>query len=428
MNYLLKNGQFLIGDDLQQRDLLVVNGKIQELAPKLAAPAATKVIDLQGNFVSPGLVDLHVHLRDPGQTYKETIKTGSAAAAHGGFTFIGAMPNVTPVPDNVQQVQQMIARNHTEGSVHIGQYATITKQRTAGQLVDFAALKAAGAFAFSNDGSGVQNVDTMYQAMRAAAKVALPLAAHVEDDSLLHGGVMNAGTKAQSLGLPGITNVVETAQLARDLVLAQATGVHYHVCHVSTAESVQMIRSAKQAGVNVTCEVTPHHLLLSDRDIPGDQGNYKMNPPLRSERDRQALIGGLLDGTIDCIATDHAPHGTAEKQQSMRQAPFGIVGSETAFSLLYTNFVKTRIFTLKQLIGWLSLQPASIFNLSTCGQLKVGQVADLAVFALKQHEQITAASLVSKGKNTPFIDQQVYGVTVITMVAGQIVYQRGDLK
>ncbi|MFR0553812.1 dihydroorotase [Loigolactobacillus coryniformis subsp. coryniformis] len=427
MDYLLKNGRLLINDHLQICDVLITDGKIAALGNDLTAAAAT-TLDLQGNFVSPGLVDLHVHLRDPGQTYKETIRTGSLAAAHGGFTFIGAMPNVTPVPDNVQQVQTMVQRNRAEGVVHIGQYATITTERTGRQLVDFPALKAAGAFAFSNDGSGIQNTATMEQAMRSVAEVGLPLAAHVEDDSLIHGGVMNAGTRAEQLGLPGISNTVETAQLARDLALAQATGVHYHVCHVSTAESVQLIRDAKEAGVNVTCEVTPHHLLLSDQDIPADDGNYKMNPPLRSEHDRQALIVGLLDGTIDCIATDHAPHSDAEKQQSMRQAPFGIIGSEMAFSLLYTNFVKTRIFTLKQLINWLSQKPSQIFQLATSGQLSVGQPADIAVFDLDHPYQITAASLLSKGHNTPFIDTQVCGETVYTFVAGQIAYQRGGTK
>lgn len=427
MDYLLKNGRLLINDHLQICDVLIIDGKIAALGNDLTAAAAT-TLDLQGNFVSPGLVDLHVHLRDPGQTYKETIRTGSLAAAHGGFTFIGAMPNVTPVPDNVQQVQTMVQRNRAEGMIHIGQYATITTERTGGQLVDFPALKAAGAFAFSNDGSGIQNTAIMEQAMRAVAEVGLPLAAHVEDDSLIHGGVMNAGTRAEQLGLPGISNTVETAQLARDLALAQATGVHYHVCHVSTAESVQLIRDAKQAGVNVTCEVTPHHLLLSDQDIPADDGNYKMNPPLRSEHDRQALIVGLLDGTIDCIATDHAPHSDTEKQQSMRQAPFGIIGSEVAFSLLYTNFVKTRIFTLKQLISWLSQKPAQIFQLATSGRLNVGQPADIAVFDLDHPYQIAAASLLSKGHNTPFIDTQVCGETVYTFVAGQIAYQRGGIK
>ncbi|MFC6169108.1 dihydroorotase [Loigolactobacillus jiayinensis] len=427
MNYLLKNGQLLIADSLQPRDILIQAGQITAIGTDLTADNAT-TIDLAQHFVSPGLVDLHVHLRDPGQTYKETIETGSMAAAHGGFTFIGAMPNLTPVPDNAEQMATMVQRNRTEGAVRIGQYATLTQQRAAGKLVDFAALKAAGAFAFSNDGSGVQDTDTMYLAMQAAQAVDMPLAAHVEDDSLRHGGVMNAGPKATQLDLPGISNEVETAQLARDLVLAQATGVHYHVCHVSTAASVQMIRLAKLAGINVSCEVTPHHLLLSDRDITADDGNYKMNPPLRSEHDRQALIAGLLDGTIDCIATDHAPHSMAEKQQSMRQAPFGIVGSETAFSLLYTNFVKTRIFTLNQLVNWLSTRPAQLFQLPNSGQLKVGQPADLAVFDLEQRTTITAASLISKGKNTPFIGANVYGATVATFVAGQLVYQRGGTK
>ncbi|KRN28774.1 dihydroorotase [Lactobacillus selangorensis] len=428
MTYLLKNGHILGQHGLQPQDILIDGQTITAMAAHLDTPADATVLDLEGGFISPGLVDVHVHFRDPGQTDKETIRTGSAAAAHGGFTFVGAMPNITPTTDTPAAMTAQIKRNQTAGKVRIGQYAPITMGRTGDKLVDFAALQKAGAFAFSNDGSGIQSAETMYLAMQGIEKTGLPLAAHVEDVSLFNHGVINAGPRAQELNLPGIDKTAETAQLARDLVLAQATGVHYHVCHVSTAESLQMIRMAKMAGVNVTCEAAPHHLLLSDQDIPDtDNSNFKMNPPLRSESDRQALVVGLLDGTVDCIATDHAPHTQAEKDQGILKAPFGIVGSENAFSLLYTRFVRTKLFTLGQLIAWMSARPAKLFNVPA-PQLKVGHTADLAVFDLAHQQTITAEQLVSKGKNTPFLGTKVYGGTLATFVGGQPVYQRGELQ
>ncbi|WP_125981558.1 dihydroorotase [Loigolactobacillus iwatensis] len=421
---ILKNGQVWLDGHLQTCDLLLENTKIKAIGQNLTSPAA-KIIDVSNQLVAPGLVDLHVHLRDPGQTTKETIRTGSLAAAHGGFTTIGAMPNVTPVPDTAAQIATLVARNANEGVVHIKQYAPITKQRQAGALTDFAAMKAAGAFAVSNDGSGVQDAGSMYQALKAAQVNGLPLAAHVEEDKLLFGGVMNAGASAKRLGLPGIINAAETSQLARDLELAQQTGAHYHMCHVSTAESVRLIRQAKAAGIKVTCEVTPHHLLLSDDMIKGDDANFKMNPPLRSEQDRQALVAGLLDGTIDCIATDHAPHTAVEKQQGFLKSPFGIVGSETAFSLLYTHFVKENIFSLNQLLNWLSAKPAQIFGLKNTGYLGLGTVADIAVFDLNTATTIAPDTFLSKGHNSPFIGQSIFGTTTLTLVAGKVAYQKG---
>lgn len=428
---LIKNAQINSGGNaLQPQELLIQAGKITAMATEIPIPAnfSGQIFDAGHHLVSPGLVDLHVHLRDPGQTYKETITTGSQAAARGGFTYIGAMPNLTPAPDTPAQLAVMNQRNQTEAVVHIGQYATLTTDRRGDQLVDFAGLAATGVLAFSNDGSGIQTADTMYRAMLAAKAVDKPVAAHVEDDSLRHGGVLNAGAKAQELGLPGLLEVVQTAQLARDLVLAQATGVHYHVCHVATAAELTLIRQAKAAGVQVTCEVSPHHLLLADQDIPGDDANYKMNPPLRTESDRQAMVAGLLDGTIDCIATDHAPHSQAEKDQGFRQAPFGIVGSETAFALLYTKFVQTGVFTLAQLLNWLSQRPAALFQLNQVGRLAVGGPADLALFDLDQVTPITAQTFASKGQNSPFIGWPVAGHTVATMVAGQFVYQRQEVQ
>ncbi|MTV82047.1 dihydroorotase [Secundilactobacillus folii] len=414
---LIKNGQCLIDGRLQVRDILIENDQIKMIGEHLNEPA-DQIINAQGLFVSPGLVDVHVHLREPGQTDKETVKTGSLAAAHGGYTTIAAMPNVLPTPDTPARMRDMLALNKRDGAVHILQYATITTDRGGDEIVDMAALKDAGAFAFSNDGNGVQTAGTMYQAMKQAAQLNMAVVAHAEDDSLTYGGVMHEGAVSQQLGLPGIPSVSETAQVARDVALAAATGVHYHVCHVSSAATVQVIRAAKAAGVNVTCEVSPHHLLLSDQNIITDNAMLKMNPPLGSETDRQALISGLLDGTIDMIATDHAPHTDAEKAQSMLKAPFGITGSETAFEMLYTRFVADGKFSLAQLINWMAVKPAQIFNVEA-GSLRVNNTADLALFDLTTPHTISRDEFLSKGHNSPFIGEQVMGQTVRTIVDGQ---------
>ncbi|CAM3141377.1 dihydroorotase [Lactiplantibacillus plajomi] len=430
MATLITNAQVWQQTQLVKTNLLIEQGKIKAIDPQLTAATtrADQVIDAANHFVSPGLVDVHVHLREPGQTAKETIATGTAAAAHGGFTTVGAMPNVDPVPDTPERVAAMVAANRTKAKVHVAQYASITTGRAGDQLIDFAAVKQAGAFAVSNDGSGVQTANTMYQAMVGAAKAGLPLAAHVEDDSLYQGGVMNAGPVAEQLGLPGINNVSEAAQVARDVMLAEASGVHYHVCHVSTAESVRVVRDAKRAGINVTCEVSPHHLLLTDEDITMDNPMLKMNPPLRSPRDRAALIAGLLDGTIDFIATDHAPHTDAEKAGSMRTAAFGITGIETAFATMYTALVKTRLISLGQLINLMSTKPAELFGLTAAGHLAVGEAADLAIIDLDHQYQIQAADMLSKGHNSPFIGWSVYGDVLMTLVDGQVAYRKDQAK
>ena len=273
------------------------------------------------------------------------------------------MPNVDPVPDDVETFKKQVELNQKSSLVHLYQYAAITKDLTSDEVVDMEGLKEAGAFAFSNDGKGIQQAGTMYDAMKLAAKVGLPICEHVQDDSLYHKGVMNAGKRAEELGLPGILGVSESAQVARDLILAQETGVHYHVCHVSTKESVELVRLAKEYGINVTAEAAPHHLLLNEEDINGNNGYYKMNPPLRSVEDQAALIDGLLDGTIDLIATDHAPHSLEEKAGDMRKAAFGIIGNETAFACLYTKFVKSGAMDLELLLDLMSYQPAKLFGL-----------------------------------------------------------------
>ncbi|KRM97480.1 dihydroorotase [Liquorilactobacillus aquaticus DSM 21051] len=428
MRILLENGLVYQAGRLQKVDILISEGKIIALGKNLSQLGidVQKKFDLTGKLVAPGLVDVHVHYREPGFTYKETIKTGSQAAAHGGFTTVCAMPNLDPVPDNVARLQDVQKRNAKDGAVHIKQYASITQKRQGEKLTDFEALKHAGAFAFSDDGSGIQEAGTMYLAMKKAAEYDMPLVEHIEDNSLLFGGVMNAGRRAKELNLPGMLGLSESSQLARDLILAQQTGVHYHACHLSTKESVELVRWAKSKKINVTCEVAPHHLLLADADIPCDDSFYKMNPPLRSKEDQKALIDGLLDGTIDMIATDHAPHSEDEKKGSMCHAAFGITGSETAFALLYTHFVKKGIFKLEQLLEWMSAVPAQKFRLENAGALLPGKNADIAVFNLKDEFELKNEDYLSKGTNTPFTGTKAYGETEMTFVDGEIVYQKED--
>ncbi len=421
MKTAIKNGQVLYKGKVSKRDILIEDNLIVEIGKNLSKKA-DEVIDATGLFVAPGLVDVHVHYREPGQTDKETIKTGSKAAAHGGFTTVCAMPNVTPAPDTVAHFNDIQKINKKDGVVHIKQYATITSGRTDGKLVNFKALKKAGAFAFSNDGSGIQGSNTMYEAMQQAAELDMAIVEHVQDDALTYGGVLGEDA-AKKLNIKAMPWVSETAQAARDIILAQATGVHYHICHVSSRHTLAIVKAAKKAGIHVTCEVSPHHLILSGDDINEDNSMLKMNPPLRSEKDRQALVKGLLNGTIDMIATDHAPHTDKEKDQSIKTAPFGITGSETAFSMLYTKFVKTGIFTLPQLIKWMSKNPAKKFDMKKVGKIKVGWPADLAIFDLKNQSTIEKKDFASKGNNSPFIGQKVYGKTMYTLVDGKVVYQ-----
>ena len=420
---LIKQAHLLVHDnELKLQDVLISEGKIAEIADEITTPA-TRIIDAQGALLTPGLVDVHVHFREPGFAYKETVATGSQAAARGGFTTVLAMPNLDPVPATPAAFTQIKANNEANGRVHIYQYAAISEGLTSADVSDMEALAADGAIAFTNDGKGVQTAATMLTAMQAAAKVKRPLVAHVEDESLVNGGVMNLGKRSKELGLPGIDPLSESSQLARDLVIAKATGVHYHVAHISTKESVDLVRFAKSQGVQVTAEVSPHHLLLDETDITGDNAYFKMNPPLRTPTDRQAVIAGLLDGTIDMVATDHAPHSLAEKQRSFIGAAFGITGIETSFQLMYTHFVKSGIATLEQLLQWMVVQPRVAFNLPGQSELTVGASADLALFDIAHAHTITADEFLSKGVNTPFIGATVYGQTVLTLVNGQVAYE-----
>ncbi|MED3564201.1 dihydroorotase [Bacillus xiapuensis] len=424
MKLLIQNASYTAfnGEKIES-DILIENGVITKIEEKIEANADRK-IDASGLLVSPGFIDLHVHLREPGGEKKETIATGTLAAAKGGFTTVAAMPNTRPVPDSKQQMEWLQGRIKETGKVRVLPYASITTRQLGQELTDFAALKEAGAFAFTDDGVGVQSADMMLQAMQKAAAVNMAIVAHCEENTLIHKGSVHEGTFSKNNGLNGIPSVCESVQIARDVLLAEAAGCHYHVCHISTKESVRVVRDAKRAGIRVTAEVTPHHLILSQDDIPGLDANYKMNPPLRDAVDREALIEGILDGTIDFIATDHAPHTKEEKAEGMVAAPFGIVGLETAFPLLYTNFVLKNIITLEQLIEFLTKKPAEAFGLPY-GKIEVGTPADLVLLNLEEERVINPEEFLSKGKNTPFGGWTCKGWPVMTIAEGNIVWEKG---
>lgn len=419
---LLKNGrQINESNELVAVDLLVKDGIIIEMTECIENTEA-QVYDLAGKLVSPGLIDVHVHLREPGYERKETIETGTKAAARGGYTTIAAMANTIPVPDSMESVTYIEGLLQQSAQVRVFPYAAITLGERGAEIVDVEALSETSILGFSDDGRGIQEAGVMYQAMQRAKAVNKPIVAHCEDDSLLFGGYLHDGEYAKANGHRGILSVSESAQIARDIMLAQATGVHYHICHISTKESVELVRFAKAQGINVTAEVSPHHLILCDTDIVNDDPNFKMNPPLRADADRIACVQGLLDGTIDVIATDHAPHHEDEKAWGIETAPFGIVGLETAFPLMYTTFVKTGKMTLKQLIDCMSTKPATIFNLPY-GKLEVGAVADITIIDLDKEMEIDSTQFLSKGKNTPFNGYRVAGWPVMTLVGGKVVYK-----
>ncbi|MGG1228962.1 dihydroorotase [Bacillus halotolerans] len=426
MSYLIKNGWILNENGEKTEQDIRVTGEVISEIGKLDAADGETVIDAKGLLVSPGFVDLHVHFREPGGEKKETIETGAKAAARGGYTTVAAMPNTRPVPDTKEQMEWVQSRIKETSCVRVLPYASITIRQIGDEMTNFEALKEAGAFAFTDDGVGIQTAGMMYEAMKRAAAIDKAIVAHCEDNSLIYGGSVHEGTFSKANGLNGIPSVCESVHIARDVLLAEAANCHYHVCHISTKESVRVVRDAKKAGIRVTAEVSPHHLLLCDEDIPGLDTNYKMNPPLRGAEDREALIEGLLDGTIDFIATDHAPHTEEEKNTEMKLAPFGIVGLETAFPLLYTHFVKNGSWTLKQLIDYMTIKPCEAFGLPY-GTLKTGQAADITLIDLEREAVIDKETFLSKGKNTPFNGFNCSGWPVATIAAGTLAYEEGRL-
>lgn len=378
-----------------------------------------RVVDLGGLCLVPGLVDVHVHLREPGFPQKETIATGTAAAARGGYTTVCSMPNLCPAPDTPATLGEQLAIIRRDAVVRVKPYGTITLgQRGCGELVDFAAL-APEVVGFSDDGRGVQSDELMEEAMRRAAAVGKPIVAHCEVDDLLRGGYIHDGAYCRERGHKGICSESEWRQVERDIALAEKTGCQYHVCHVSTKESVELVRQAKAKGLRVSCETAPHYLLLCDEDLQ-EEGRFKMNPPLRSRADREALVAGIVDGTIEVVATDHAPHTAEEKSRGLAGSAMGIVGLETAFPLLYKYLVLPGVITLEKLLALMSDNPRRLFALD--GGVEVGDRADFTVLDLGAQYRVDPGTFLSKGRATPFAGWDVQGRAVLTVVDGREVY------
>ena len=401
-------------------DVVVRCGKIEQIAPEVEILEGDKVVDCTGKIVVSGLVDLHVHLREPGFEAKETIATGTAAAAHGGFTTVCSMPNLNPAPDTVEHLQQQLDAIERDAVVKVLPYATITRERYGRELVDFVALKPMVA-GFSDDGSGVQNGEVMREAMAEAVKTDAIIAAHCEVNELLKGGYIHDGEYAAAHGHKGICSESEWQQIERDIELAAETGCRYHVCHISTKESVELICEAKRRGVKITCETGPHYLTMCDMDLK-EEGRFKMNPPIRSAADRDALVEGLKDGTIDVVATDHAPHTLAEKSRGLAGSAMGVVGLETSFAVIYTKLVREGVISLEKAIEVLSEAPRKIFNIG--GGLNEGQAADIAVFDLEAEFDVNPEEFHSLGRSTPFEGWHLWGECCLTMVDGKVVWQK----
>jgi dihydroorotase len=419
MKLKLTGGRVFQGGAFSLCDMLLSDGRIVRIDSKIDAPDAT-VFDLGGAFVFPGLTDVHVHLREPGFLYKETVATGTAAAAHGGYTTVCSMPNLSPTPDSPENLAPQLDAIRRDAVIRVLPYGTITVGERGETLSDMAGI-ADSVVAFSDDGRGVQTPDMMRQAMRTAKALGKIIAAHCEDNSLLFGGVIHDGEYARAHGLPGISSESEWKQVERDLALAAEIGCAYHVCHVSTKESVALIREAKAKGVDVTAETAPHYLILTDADLC-DEGRFKMNPPLRSAADRAALLEGVLDGTLDMIATDHAPHSAEEKARGLLGSPMGVTGLELAFPLLYTKLVLPGIMPLSLLIERMAAAPARRFGIPG-GEISEGSVADLFVFDPEGETNITDEFFLSKGRATPFLGATLSGKIVMTVAGGRIVYK-----
>lgn len=416
---LYKGANVFVDGAFSRLDIATENGKIFELSPQISGEGFQAVFDFDGKFIFPGLADVHVHLREPGFSYKETIATGTAAAARGGFTDICAMPNLDPAPDSIVniEIQQDIINKTAKIRVH--PYACITKGgKGQGKLVDFDAL-APYCCAFSDDGKGVQAGETMFKAMKNKRQIA----AHCEDESLLNGGYIHDGEYAMAHNHRGISSESEWRQIERDIELVRKTGCDYHVCHVSTERGVEAIRRAKAQGLPVTCETAPHYLVLTDNDLQED-GRFKMNPPLRSERDRQALVAGLVDRTIDIIATDHAPHSLEEKSRGLEKSAFGIVGLETAVPLIYTHLVLKNIISLERMVEVMSIVPRQRFSLGH-GKIFIGTTADFAVLDPSAEYTIDPEKFLSLGRATPFEGASVRGEIIMTVSDGECVWQKG---
>ncbi len=414
MTTLYKNGHFYENGTFSKKDFLVQGGVIVSIAESFSLLAADEVVDLTDKYVFPGFVDVHVHLREPGFIIKETIESGTAAAAKGGYTCVCSMPNLNPAPDTLEHLSIQLERIEKTAHIQVLPFGTITRGQNGQALSDMEDLAPLVA-GFSDDGRGVQSEEMMRQAMQKAKSLGKIIAAHCEDNSLLFGGYIHDGEYAKAHGHKGICSESEWGPIARDIALCKETGCAYHVCHISTKESVELIRKAKAEGVDITCETAPHYLILDETDLKED-GRFKMNPPLRQAADREALLAGLLDGTIDMIATDHAPHTDDEKSRGLAGSAMGIVGLETAFPILYTKLVKTGLLSLEQLVEKMSLNPKARFGIQ--------QENSFTVWDLEKQTTINPDEFHSRGHATPFAGASVFGECVLTVLDGQTVYAR----
>lgn len=401
-------------------DVRIEGGKITAIVDAGSAPSEYEAIDVQGKVVVPGLIDIHVHLREPGFEYKEDIESGTRAAAAGGFTRVCCMPNTNPAIDTAAVVRQILERTELVGSARVHPIGAATRAMQGDQLTEMAELKAVGAIAISDDAFPLQNADTMRSVMQYCRMLDLPLMTHNEDKRLTEKGCMNEGYMATVLGLPGMPGIAEDIAVARNILLAKLTGCHLHLLHISTAGTVDLLRWAKADGINVTGEACAHHWALTDAACEGYRTDAKMNPPLRTPEDCEAVMAGLKDGTIDCIVTDHAPHAEYEKEVEFEAAPFGILGLETSFPLTYTNLVLPGVLSLSEAIAKMTIAPARVLNLPDgAGTLKPGSVADVAVLDLDAEWTIDRNAVQSKSKNTPFHGMKVRGRALFTLLGGK---------
>ena len=425
--YLIKNGHVL--DPASGKDgiyNIVVKDGIIAAVDNDSHDEIDNVIDAAGCYVMPGLIDLHVHFREPGFEYKETIKTGSLAAARGGVTTVLPMPNTKPVIDSVEMVRRVNDIIKRDAVVNVLQVASVTMGQEGKVPVDVEALREEGVVAISEDGKSVMNAEVYREAMYRAADCGMVVLAHWEDKNMVNGGALNESAKSEELGIKGITNAVEDVIVARDILLAKETGCRLHLCHCSTKDSVKMIKIAKEDGIDVTGEVCPHHFTLCDEDIPCDNADYKMNPPLRGREDVEALKEGLKDNIMDVISTDHAPHSEEEKKKPISEAPFGITGLETSLCLTYTELVLGGVLTPMQMAEKMSYNPARVIGIDR-GTLLPGAVADITIMDKDKEFVIDRKDFVSKGHNTPFDGKKVKGKVMLTMVGGKIVYKENKI-
>lgn len=424
MTILLKNGNVIdYGARLnEKRDLLIEDNKIKKVSKEINE-GADKVIDCTGLSIMPGMIDMHCHLREPGFEYKETIETGTKSAVKGGFTTICPMPNTKPTPDSTIILQQIIEEAKRVNLCHVLPYSSVTKGEKGEELVNFKEMKEAGAIAFSDDGMPVVNARIMREAMIQADNVGSFVASHCEEKSVAQGAI-NAGEVAEQLGVEGVLPEAEEIMAAREIVIAETNNIRGHICHISTKTSANMIRDAKKRGVKITCETCPHYYSFTQEEVLESGANAKMNPPLRTKQDQEAIIQALQDGTIDAIITDHAPHAEEEKQKGLAVAPNGIIGFETALAATITNLIDTKTITYFDMVRLMSYTPAKLLGLTNKGEIKEGFDADLTIFDPKIEYIYTKESIVSKSKNTPFIGKKLKGQVAYTIVDGKIVYER----